>query len=1471
MPTRSSDRFPTIRTEGAILPADLLQRIAAGDSGLPGLTPSSYHLIEGEKLNEATNRAWNRLQSAWSSFRIAWDKLSATDLGVGTTRERWLLPLFQEFGYGRLQPLKDAFAVQDKYYPISHAWGHVPIHLVGCRMDLDKRAAGSPSSHSLVQEFLNRSEAHLWGFVSNGVKLRILRDNIRLTRQAYVEFDLQAMFDGKIYADFLLLWRLCNQSRVEAERPQDCWLEQWSKAAQQQGLRVLDQLRGGVEQAIAALGSGFLACPSNKQLRNRLRAGNLDAQDYYRQLLRLVYRLLFLFVAEDRELLFEPQASDTARDRYHRFYSLTRLRQQAERLRGTQHTDLYQMLSLVMAKLGSTTGCLELGLPALGSFLFSPEAVPELEGCQLTNADLLAAIRALSLTSDGQALRGVDYRNLGSEELGSIYESLLELHPVLNSEAATFELYSASGHERKTTGSYYTPTSLITCLLDSALDPVLDEAVRQPNAEAALLNLKVCDPASGSGHFLIAAAHRLAKRLAFVRTGEEEPPPDSVRMALRDVIGHCVYGVDINPMAVELCKVALWMEALVPGKPLSFLDHHIQCGNSLLGTTPALLATGIPDDAFEPIEGDDKALCRSFKRKNQDERRGQGDLFDRDLSWNRLADLAGAMHGLEQETDETVAGVQRKEERYSNLIRSSGYLFGRLWADAWCAAFVWRKDRTFDCAITEAIFRQIERSPATLMPSIRDEIQRLASQYEFFHWHLAFPDVFRVPSHEEKPENETTGWSGGFDVVLGNPPWERIKLQEQEWFTQRRPDIARAPAAKRRRMIAELADKDPALYRAFLDDRRRAEGESHLVRHSGRYPLCGRGDVNTYTLFAEMNRMFISSTGRVGCIVPSGIATDDTTKVFFQDLMQTRTLVSLFSFFEIRLLFPDTDSRNPFCLLTLAGPGHPAVQGTTFVFNARTTNDIADPERRFTLSESDLALLNPNTLTCPVFRSRRDAELTKSIYRRVPVLVRESRPQANSWGAYYLRLVDYSDHAQLLCTRERCHREGYEQHGNKWIKDARRCVPVSESKLINAYDHRFATYGPQDQVKEVEAAQHADPQFEVIPRYWVEEAFFSSLMTKYEYQPDWFLAYRDVARPTDTRTLIATAIPRFPASRKLPVLGFHEEGRRGTMLLANLNSFVTDYVVRQKMGGTSMGYFILKQLPVLPPATYDQETSWAGRIPLIAWLLPRVLELVYTAWDIQPFAVDCGYAGPPFRWDGDRRFLLRCELDATFFYLYGISRDDVGYVMDTFPVVKRKDEQQHGEYRTKRVILEMYDDLAEAVRTGQPYLTRLEPPPADLRMAHRPREVGPGPTHQQIQRMRVMSYIILLLRTWNRPVARAALEPAIVLMLNDTARQVILGQPRPEAIKHQHGRGTEYVKGLDGLLGEMQVSQFISSETIQGQQAFRVGAQAPATGNAPPTDVQKVRETLRALDQLGEDRALTELHEIVHETYDLVS
>jgi hypothetical protein len=940
MQTVARSNFTTVKTEGAILPADLLQRIADGE--LEGLRPQDYHLSPTEKLNEAINRAWNRCLGVWQSFEQQRRRLPATDSGTSLTRERWLLILFQELGYGRLPYQRrigiggsesgvgenarttnpELLAQTPEFYPISHLWEQTPIHLVSFQQELDRRDPSiKRSPHSLMQEFLNRSDDHLWGFVSNGLTLRLLRDNISLTRAAYLEFDLEMMMTGELYADFSLLWLVCHQSRVEllggggsgsgvgdetqTTNPADCWLEQWSQAAADQGTRALDALRDGVQEAISALGRGFLAHPGNSDLRRQLNSGELSTQDYYRQLLRLVYRLIFLFVAEDRDLLLvvrdasrgsgigdEPPTTPNpeTRERYMQYYSVSRLRQLAERRRGGPHPDLYRTLRRVSLLLRA--GYAPLGLPALGGLLFSNRATPALDEADLANTDLLNAIRALAFTIEGQVRRPVDYRNLGSEELGSVYESLLELHPELNIAAASFDLTTAAGSERKTTGSYYTPSSLINSLLDSALEPVIEDRLkgvrdasrglgisdeprttnpeartsppepRTPNhepptsnpqpqtaAEAALLSIKVVDPACGSGHFLIAAANRLALHLSRLRTGDDEPGPAARREAMRDVIRHCIHGVDINEMSVELCKVALWMETLDPGKPLSFLEANIQCGNSLLGATPALLRDGIPDDAFKPITGDDKAYCSEWKKRNKKER-GQRVMEFAPQPWERLGDLATAMAGLTRMGDDSLAQVQAQEKSYAELVRSTPYEYSRLWADAWCAAFVWIKQpewnadstdqtrihadtenrgkisenqrtsmssafpsRGFAYPITEAVFRKIERNPFDVAPWMRQEIERLRKQYQFFHWHLAFPHIFGVgdagfgvggSGSGVSDEPQTTNHEPripGFDVVLGNPPWERIKLQEKEWFCRPRP--GHCQRAQRRRPAAQ--------------------------------------------------------------------------------------------------------------------------------------------------------------------------------------------------------------------------------------------------------------------------------------------------------------------------------------------------------------------------------------------------------------------------------------------------------------------------------------------------------------------------------------------------------------------------------------------------------------------------------------------------------------------------------------------
>ncbi|MCK9185774.1 MAG: N-6 DNA methylase, partial [Candidatus Cloacimonetes bacterium] len=928
--------------------------------------------------------------------------------GTTETRERWLLPLFQELGYGRIQTQK-SIEIDSKLYPISHkAVEPIAIHLVSFRWDLDRRnpiakSETKLSPHSLTQEFLNRSKDHLWGFLSNGYKLRILRDNISLTRSAYVEFDLQAMMEGEAYSDFFLLYLLCHQSRVEVKTdetgrtlsPETCWLEKWFNTAITEGVRALDELRGNVQSAIESLGAGFLSYPANAALRDKLRDGTLSLQDYYHQVLRQVYRLLFVFVAEDRDLLIPSDVPDATKQVYHKYYSTYRIRELARRKRGTQHSDLWQQIDLLFN--GLYDGNVALGLPALGSFLFRASSTQELADCELANADLLSAVRFLCYTQKNNIFQPINYRNLGPEELGSVYESLLEMHPEINLEAGYFKLNVVSGSERKTTGSYYTPSSLVNCLLDSALEPVIANAIKRDSEiaslrdttslpghlttspEQALLALKICDPACGSGHFLIAAAHRIAKRLAAIRAGEDEPAPSIIQHALRDVISHCIYGVDINPMSVELCKISLWMEALEPGKPLTFLEHHIQCGNSLLGCTPALLKEGIPDAAFTAVTGDDKDYCTKYKKRNKEESKGGViDIFSGDeMPWEHLGNHASYVINMNQMDDSDLESLTRKEEAYEKIMRSSGYLNSKFIYDAWCAAFVWIKapSDTLPYPITQRILDNIESNPYSVNPVIRTEVMRLAEEYQFFHWHIAFPDVFSPLSNSpsEQLTTSSTGWFGGFDCVLGNPPWENVELKEQEWFANKDTDIAIAKGSKRKSLIKALEVENSTLYSSYLEALRFYQATCILLnRDSGIYPLCGRGRINTYAIFAELNRILLSSNGYCGCIVPSGIATDDTTKFFFQDLFDTGSLKSLYDFENREALFPGVHRSFKFCLLTLRAPltTHPSPLSipANFFFFAHSVADLSDTERHFQLSREDIALINPNTRTCPIFR-----------------------------------------------------------------------------------------------------------------------------------------------------------------------------------------------------------------------------------------------------------------------------------------------------------------------------------------------------------------------------------------------------------------------------------------------------------------------------------------------------------------------
>ncbi len=1337
---RSQLTFAAIRTEGGLLPPDLLDRIQKLDGTLDGLKPADYGLPPKTRVDSAIAEAWQAVLVHWASYRRTMERIG--DSGGSGTREtrHWVQQVLYELGYGELRFVAAAETIGGRSFLISHRAGETetapPAHIVTFRQDLDARTGRTGGGeqrgpHALMQGYLNTAD-HLWGVVTNGLVFRLLRENRQIDRTSRVDFDLEGMLEAESFAEFRLFWLMLHRSRLlqPSDQRDNAWLERWTRVAVSEGTRALSGLRDGVEDAIEALGQGLLNHPDNHYLRERLASGTLSVDAYYGQLLRLIYRVLFLLVAEERQLLFPRPATGgqtaegrAARERsitrYRKHYSIERLREEASRVRNreTHHDDLWRGLLVTFDAMRFPDEAHALGLEPLGGGLFGANSCPDVADDAapgtvsgdrtagrplLTNAALLDAIQALSeVTRDG-ITRRINYRDLDVEELGSVYEGLLEHRPALTPRPNDgYQFGFSQSTSRKETGSYYTPRGLVQELLTSALDPVIDAALARattPEAKArALLDLNVCDPACGSGHFLLGAARRIGRRLAEVRAGtDREPEPPDLRHATAEAIRHCAYGVDKNLLAIDLCKVALWIESHEPGGPIGFLDHHVKRGDSLVGVFHLdVLEMGIPDDAYKPVTGDEKSVAADLKKRNKAERAKltvQEDgraalmhpmsLFSEGKRADVLKALGDRLREIDAMPEETAEAVRAKAAAYERVQGRPEWQTLAAACDLWTRAFfapLTTEQRHL--VPTSETVRQM-MATGNVPANITGEAMAASKDVGFFHWRLAFPDVF--------------GWedgAGGFDCVLGNPPWERIKLQEQEFFETRDPEIAKAPnAAARSRRIKQLQETTPALFEAFQQAKQTSEAASIFLRQSGRFPLTGRGDINTYSVFAELMATLPGRQGRGGVIVPTGIATDDTNKQFFGWLVRDGRLVSIFDFENREAVFPGVHRSYKFSLLTMAGAARPA-SPFSVAFSLTQPGQIHEPENRFELSAADIELLNPNTLTCPIFRSARDAAITKQLYEAAPVLVREGPPEVNPWGITFKTLFHMSNDSHLFRTRSELEDAGCQpgEDGRFRAADGGAVwLPLYEAKLIHQFDHRFATYAGAngaEKTRDLTPAEHADPSRVILPRYWVAEREVERAVgTERGHHPGWFLGFRDIARNTDERTAIFSLVPWAGVGHKLPLIVPQSGMTQLAAFLANFNSLVLDYGARQKVGGTSLGFFIMRQLPVLPPETYTPA--------LLDQIVPRVLELTYTAHDLAPFARDLGHDGPPFIWDEARRAELRAELDGIYAHLYNLSRDDFAYILDQFPIVRRNDERDHGEFRTKRLCLAAYDHVS---------------------------------------------------------------------------------------------------------------------------------------------------------------------------------
>ncbi|MBO0863049.1 MAG: hypothetical protein J2P21_32055, partial [Chloracidobacterium sp.] len=552
----------------------------------------------------------------------------------------------------------------------------------------------------------------------------------------------------------------------------------------------------------------------------------------------------------------------------------------------------------------------------------------------------------------------------------------------------------------------------------------------------------------------------------------------------------------------------------------------------------------------------------------------------------------------------------------------------------------------------------------------------------------------------------------------------------REYYNFQNRENTRANRQLRGKLISKLAADDPSLNEAYQEAKRIAEAEAGFVIRSGRFQYGASGDTNTYPLFTELSANVIGERGRVGIIVKTGILADFSMKDFFSYLVETGRFASAFDFSNKKLIFPAVVANERFTLLTLCGAAITQRAIQISILN-EDVSDLFRPGRTWELSRADISAINPNTKTCPLFQTARDAALVSGIYQRHSVLTREGAgSEVNEWGSIYFRMFDMTNDSGFFRDQETLQDESNYTPNSRWNTRQGEYLALLEGKLFDLFDHRHGTFdgvprtnrfGIKAEPNHPSLEQRINPSFQCLPRYWVPKGEVDSRFNqRLGFVPSGILTFRDVCRThTDLRTVRAAICPPLGAGNKAPLLifpglGKQEHAIRSALLCANLASYAVDYVARQKFAGGSLNRFILIQFPIVSLSRFKMPLAWSGGAQTLRnWVLLRVMELSYTAHDLRGFAEDCGYTGDPFHWDEERRFLLRCELDAAFFHLYGINRDDVDYILETFPIVKRKDESARGEYRTKRVILEIYDEMKRAMDMGAAYLTRLDPPPAN--------------------------------------------------------------------------------------------------------------------------------------------------------------
>jgi len=782
--------FPSIDIQGSILSTDLLAKIRSEQSSFQQGKDFNPDYTNA-KLKDEISLAWQEAKGQWTIFKSKLSRLKEGETGTTETRNFWISPLLTNLSYN-LTYNRQAEELNGKSFPIGYRDSNLdnfPLYVGGYHESLDKRPENKQlrvSPHAMLQEYLNYSE-HLYGIVTNGRQLRLLRDASRITRLSYVEFNLEKIMEEDLYSDFVILYRLLHASRMprKMDAGAESIIEKYHQEALEAGSTIRNKLGEAVKGAIKNLANGFINHPNNAVLREAVAEGKINVDEYYHHQLRIVYRLLFLFVIEERNLVYaDSKTPETKRFNqiYFNHYSLLRLRKLAKKMlppEADKHYDLWQSLVSTFSLFEQKEVGEKLGIMSLQGDLFGYNSITnnqyDLHQCFLSNAILLNIIKSLSyFENDNKVLIAVNYGGLDVEEFGSVYEGLLELKLEFQKIEGS-DTYSVNWKQQlngREFQSHYTPEELVQPLIKHSLEYLIEDIlllytqkkVSKEDTIKALLKLKVADVACGSGHILLSAARRIALAIARLVTDEDQPNPLAIRKAMKEVVKCCIYGVDKNPLAVELCKIALWLEAYNPGEPLNFLDHHIKCGDAIVGLAHrSELENGIANEAFKTLPGDDNDIAKSFRDQNAKDRKvrastGAGHQLRTDEQLLNSVHETMAEYKIFNHLPETTPDeIERKAKAYHKFIEGKGFTFLKAMADTQCAQFFISKTvSNNDYLMTDADFRLILSGYKGWQDRRVAKAAVIANEHRIFHWFLEFPEVF----------NE-----GGFDCILGNPPF----------------------------------------------------------------------------------------------------------------------------------------------------------------------------------------------------------------------------------------------------------------------------------------------------------------------------------------------------------------------------------------------------------------------------------------------------------------------------------------------------------------------------------------------------------------------------------------------------------------------------------------------------------------------------------------------------------------------------